>query len=42
MLLKELLALAMSKAEEHDIHFVEWHLVCKAQLSFPEQSFMHI
>ena len=41
MLFKECLALAMSEAEEHDIHFVERHLRRKAEVGVAIESFVY-
>ena len=42
VLLQESFALAVTKAEEDDIHLVEGHLGSKALLGFAEQAFMHV
>ena len=41
MLLQELLAFPVTEAEEYDIHFVERHLACEAQVCLAHQSLMY-
>jgi hypothetical protein len=42
MLFEKLLALAMSEAEEHDIHLIERQLRSELQVGVAKESFMHI
>ena len=42
VLLQECLALAVSKAEEYNIHLVKGHLVGKAQIGIANKAFVHI
>ena len=42
MFLQERLALAMTETEEHNVHIIERHLRCKAQVGVAIQSLMHI
>ena len=42
MLLEECLALAMTKAEEHNVYLVQRHLVSELQIGIADQSFVDI
>ena len=42
MLLEELFALPMTKAEEDYVDIFEWHLVSKPQVGVADESFMHV
>ena len=42
MLLEECLALAMTKAEEHNVYLVKRHLVSELQIGIADQSFVDI
>ena len=42
MLLQESLALAMSKAEEHNIHIIERHIRSEAQVGLAIKTLVHI
>ena len=42
MLLQELLTLAVTEAEEDDIHLVEWHFRGEAEIRLAQQALMHL
>ena len=42
VLLEECLTLAMTKAEENNIHLIEGHLVSKLQIGLTNQAFVYI